>query len=333
MSDDTRYAYAVARIRGMETRILSRQQVERLLSEPAGGALRLLSDTAYQDALSDVSRPEDIEAGLTRALVETLTTVSSISPEPELIDLFRVRWDFRNLKSLLKAALLKVVTRETGVVEGVGTVDVQAMEKAVRDHDHTFLPDFVGEVARAAEDEYRDNGELAGVDRVVDAAMWKHSIDTARRHRNDFLVDYFRTEIDLGNVRMFARMKEAGRDRSEVAGAFVPGGTLDLSFFDSMLGEPMDAFARAMEYGPYGELAEVFREWSADRSFALELASDNLLLRRTEPAYTTAYGIEPLVRFILVRGLELKLIRAAVAAKLDGVGSSEIEARLRVLHV
>ncbi len=30
MADDTRYAYAVARVRGMETRLLDRQWIERL---------------------------------------------------------------------------------------------------------------------------------------------------------------------------------------------------------------------------------------------------------------------------------------------------------------
>jgi V/A-type H+-transporting ATPase subunit C len=333
MSDDTRYAYAVARVRGMETRLLSRQQVERVLSESPSGALRSLADTAYQDALADVGRPEDIESGLSRALSDILTTISAISPEPDLIDLFRMRWDFRNLKSILKASVLKLESDEIGTLDGVGTVDLGVMEKAVREHEHIALPELVSEVLRAAEDEYESSGELASIDRVVDAAMWSHSLATAAEHRNDFLVGYLVAEIDVANVKAFARMKQAGRDSSELASAFIPGGTLELSFFASMLVEPMDAFARALEYGPYGELAPVFREWSAERTFALELACDNLLLRRTEPAATTAYGIEPLVRFILVRTLELKLIRAATAAKLDGLPPGEIEMRLRMLHV
>jgi len=34
-----------------------------------------------------------------------------------------------------------------------------------------------------------------------------------------------------------------------------------------------------------------------------------------------------------VREIEIKLVRAAVAAKLDGVQRSEVEARLRATHV
>ena len=119
MADDTRYAYAVARVRGMETRLLDRQWIERLLAETADGAVKALSDSVYQDAMVDIERPEDIEAGLERALAETLGTVSGISPEPELIDLFRIRWDFRNLKSIVKASVLKLTGSEIGIVDGV----------------------------------------------------------------------------------------------------------------------------------------------------------------------------------------------------------------------
>ena len=56
MADDTRYAYAVARVRGMETRLLDRQWIERLLGETAEGALKALSDSAYQDALERFAR-------------------------------------------------------------------------------------------------------------------------------------------------------------------------------------------------------------------------------------------------------------------------------------
>ena len=332
MADDTRYAYAVARVRGMETGLLDRQWLERLLSESAEGAMKALSDSAYEDSMADVARPHEIERGLVTALGETLSVVSGVSPEPELIDLFRLRWDVRNLKALLKASLVKL-EGDTGAAAGVGTLDVAIVEKAVQEKDYTMLPGFLAEAARAAQDAYRDGGELASVDGIIDRALWRHSLAVASSHRNEFLVDFFRVEIDLLNIRTFVRMKEAGKDRTDLATAFVPGSTLELSFFEKLLGEPIDAFARALEYGRYGALAPVFREWSRERAYALELACDNVLLTEVEKARTIAYGIEPLVAFILYRQTEIKLIRTAVIAKLNGIERSEVEARLRTTHV
>ncbi len=333
MADDTRYAYAVARVRGMETHLLDRQWLERLLSESADGALKTLSDSAYQEAIAEVGRPEDIEPGLVAALGQTLAEVSEISPEPELIDLFRLRWDVRNLKSLLKAAVLKLEPTEVGVARGLGTIDTASLEKWVQERDYAMLPAFLAEAARTAEEIFRDRGTIASIDAALDSALWRHSLDVARAHRSDFLEDYFRVEIDLENIKTFIRMKETESDRTDLAEAFLGGGTLDLSLFEGLLGEGIDAFARALEYGRYGALTPVFRDWSRDRGFALELACDNLLLAAVESARTIAYGIEPLVAFILYRRIEIKLIRAAVIAKLSGVPRSELEARLRSTHV
>jgi V/A-type H+-transporting ATPase subunit C len=333
LADDTRYAYAVARIRGMETRLLDRQWIERLLSEDADGVLRVLSDSAFQEAVSGVERPEDVEPGLMRALAETLTTVSGLSPEPELTDLFRLRWDFRNLKSLTKASLLKLEDADLGLVDGVGTVSVAVLESAVQERDYVALPTVLAETAREAEETFRDRGELAGVDAIFDRAMWSHQLTTAAGHGDDFLLGYFKAEIDLLNVRTFVRHRESGAERDSLVRAFVPGGTLELSFFEGLLGEAMDALARALEYGPYQALAQVLREWSRDRAYVLELACDNALLARVEHARTVAYGVEPLVAYILMREIEIKLVRAAVVSKLDGVERGELEERLRSLHV
>jgi V/A-type H+-transporting ATPase subunit C len=333
MADDTRYAYAVARVRGMETRLLDRQWLERLLSESASGTLKALSDSAYQEAVAEVARPEELEAGLVVALGEMFAEVSAITPEPELIGLFRLRWDVRNLKSLLKAAFLKESAEGVGVVRGVGTIDADDLEKWVAERDYMMLPDFLKEAARSAEEVYRDHSRLTAVDEILDAALANHSLSVARAYGNDFLVDYFQVEIDLENVKMFIRMKEAGADRADLAAAYLPGGTLELSFFEPLLGEPADALARALEYGRYGALAPVFREWSREKAHTLELACDNVLLKAVDKATMIAYGIEPLVAFILVRQLEIKLLRTVVIAKLNGIERGEVEGRLRSKHV
>jgi len=333
MADDTRYAYAVARVRGMETRLLDRQWIERLLSETPAGVLKALGDSAYEDALAGVARPEDVEQGLERALAETLSTIARVSPEPELIDLFRLRWDFRNLKSLIKASVLKLTGGEFGVTPGVGTVDVDVLRKAVDERSFAMLPAALADAARAALNAHQDTNELAAVDRVCDAALWEHSLATARSKGNEFLAAYLRTEIDLANVRTFMRMKDAGRDATDLAQTLIAGGTLDIPFFRRLLGEPVDALARALEFGPYADLTPILREWSPEKAYALERACDNALLKKVETAKMVAYGIEPLIAYVLRRQIEIKLVRTAVLAKLDGLARGDVEERLRTIHV
>ncbi len=317
----------------METRLLDRQWTERLLSESAEGALKALGDSAFQDAVSDVAHPDDIEKGLVLAMTETLTTVAEISPEPGLIDLFRLRADYANAKALVKATVLKMDEGEFGTTDGAGTLPLATLEAAIRDKDMMQMPGFLVEAVRDAEEAYRDEGLLASIDRVLDNALWARSLSVAREYNNAFLVDYFQREIDLTNIRTFVRMKVAGRDVSDFQTAFIVGGTIDLASFKTLFGETMDMFARSLEFGRYGDVAEAVREWSSDRAYMLELACDNVLLKTAEQAKTIPYGIEPLVAFILMRTIEIKLVRAAFVAKLDGVERSVVEGRLRSTHV
>jgi V/A-type H+-transporting ATPase subunit C len=340
VADDTRYAYAVARIRGLETRLLDRQWIERLLAEDAAGAIKVLSDSAFQEAMTDVDRPENVERGLTRALGETLAAVSEISPEPELTDLFQVRHDFRNLRSLVKAALLKMLegdaelpVEELGLTDGVGTVDLQALAKAAAGEDYLMLPQHLTDAAREAVDAYRDTNELSRVDSVFERAMWAHQLEVAVRYGSEFLVDYFTAEIDLANIRAFVRIREAGGEVTDIERAFIPGGFLARSFFDELLGESIDSLARALEFGRYANLTPVLREWTRESGPALELACDNILLAFVDHASRVAYGVEPLVAFVLVKHMEVKLVRAAVTSKLDGIERGELEGRLRAVHV
>ena len=332
MSDDTRYAYAVARIRGMETRLLDRQWIERLLSEPPGGAFKALGDSAYQDAFADVGGPGEIESGLERALAATLDAVAEVAPEPELVDCFRVREDARNLKALLKASLLSAEPDDIGLTNGVGTIPRDVLEKAVADKDLTTLPDVLAEAARDAEEAFRDTNEIRSIDRVVDAALWQHQVGVAREHGNRFLEDFFRAEIDLLNVKTFARVKEARGDATDLVPELIPEGALERMFFETQIGEPFESFARALEFGAYAGLAPVFRDWAPERMYALELACDNELLKRVDPAKTIAYGIEPLVAYIVERRIEIKLLRAAIVGRSDGLERADIENRLRSIH-
>ncbi|MBD3368221.1 MAG: hypothetical protein GF405_08645 [Candidatus Eisenbacteria bacterium] len=332
MSDDTRYAYAVARIRGMETRLLDRQWIERLLSESPEGAVKALGDSAYQDAFADVADPGELESGLEQALASTLRDVADVAPEPELIDCFRLRSDAANLKAYLKASLLSVESDRIGVATGVGTLPPETLEKAVADKDYTALPDFLAEAARDAEEAFRDSDEVRAVDRVVDGALWRYQVETAREHRNRFLEDFFRAEIDLLNVKIFARVKESGGEAADLVPELISGGTLERIFFETEIGEPFDSFARALEFGPYAGLAPVFREWSPERMHLLEVACDNELLKRVDPAKTVSYGIEPLVAYILERRIEIKLLRTAIVGRADGLERRDVENRLRSIH-
>ncbi len=108
VKENTRYGYASGRIRVLETRLLNRTGITRLLeAESAEEVLRMLSEGEYGTAISGIQKAEDFEKALEVEMERTYALIDELSLDPELTQIFRIRGDFHNLKVLLKASYLK----------------------------------------------------------------------------------------------------------------------------------------------------------------------------------------------------------------------------------
>ena len=101
-----KYAYAVGRIKALETKLLDRSKIDRMIeAENVGDVLRVLSETEYGDMIAEIKSAEEFEGILYMGLKRTYSVARSFYPDPELVDLFTLKYDFHNLKVLLKSKL------------------------------------------------------------------------------------------------------------------------------------------------------------------------------------------------------------------------------------
>ena len=97
--DDTRYAYAVGRVRALEKKLLTKADFSRLLdAADFPQALRLLAEMGYPVS----EETADYESVLMAEQREALFLLEKLSEGEELSMLFRRRYDYHNLKALLK---------------------------------------------------------------------------------------------------------------------------------------------------------------------------------------------------------------------------------------
>lgn len=113
---ESKYAYAVARVKVLENRIIDRARLERLVDvDTVDAAVKSLSETDYGWALGEAEGRQDYEAALARELARTYRTILEFAPEPELIGAMLARYDFHNMKALLKARALEVASAQRGI--------------------------------------------------------------------------------------------------------------------------------------------------------------------------------------------------------------------------
>ena len=141
IKQNTKYAYAVGRIRALETRLLDRTAMGRLLeAESAQELLKMLSEGEYEQALSSIDKAEDFETALNIERERIYTLIDELTLDPQLTQIFRVRWDFHNLKVLLKSSFLRaadstVLSRTDDALIESGLIYIEALKSTVEPED------------------------------------------------------------------------------------------------------------------------------------------------------------------------------------------------------
>jgi V/A-type H+-transporting ATPase subunit C len=318
--DDTRYAYAVGRIRALENRLLTRSDFARLLD--AGDidqTLRSLSEMGYPVPEGAAT----YEPVLTAENGAALQLLERLSEDGELIELFRRRYDFHNLKVLLKAKHSGQDLAEA--IMDLGSVPSGDLSEAVRAGEPDRLPEPLAQAMRAAEERYAESqrpGDLgvqyADLSRVL------------KGMNNRFLNSWLAWEVDLLNIRSFLRFKWLEEDMKTFPDIILPGGSLGWDFFRVIREEPLDSLAQVFGRTPYGRVvADGIAQLKARKSFApLERGCDDLMMELLKTSRQTSFGVEPVVAYVLLKELEIRSVRAVLVGKLNGLPREKIKERL-----
>ena len=101
--DKMQFTQVIPRLRVLETRLLDKTKLDRMIdSNSAEDALKVLQETEYANVMSNVKRPEDYEEILSAELKRIYHEMYDMSPSKELIDLMGIRYDYHNLKVIIK---------------------------------------------------------------------------------------------------------------------------------------------------------------------------------------------------------------------------------------
>ena len=97
---DTDYLAISARIKAMETGLLTRERMEQVLDARTDEeAVKLLQECGYPEL--DARNPEAMDAALSAAREATLSDVLDGAPDPRYIDIFKLKYDYHNIKAVL----------------------------------------------------------------------------------------------------------------------------------------------------------------------------------------------------------------------------------------
>ena len=323
------YLYLSARIHALENKLLTRERMERMLSaRTAEEAAKVLSECGYGDfpALT----PSSIEAALDRARQETFAGLRREAPDPAMVDVFCIQYDYHNLKVLVKGEatgqdpaplLLEAGRYPAGRLR-------EDYEKGALDR---YAPRF-RQAAAEARDTLAASGDPQTADLVLDRACYAELLEAAQSSGSPFLEGYVRLSIDSVNLRAAVRAARMGRGSDFLRRVLLPGGSTDAD--------------RLLAASGSGGLAGVFSHtWLAEAAQAgdearkggpltrFERLCDDALTRYLSQGRRIPFGEHPLIGYLYAKESELTAIRVILTGRLAGLDAETIRERLRESYV
>ena len=100
------YGRSVVTVRVLEKKLLTKNKLDRMIdAETPEEVLKLLGDTEYSQNMSDIQNAQDYEVILKRETERVFNLVRELSNDTEIVDILSLKYDYHNLKVLLKGKL------------------------------------------------------------------------------------------------------------------------------------------------------------------------------------------------------------------------------------
>ena len=309
------YAYAVGRIRILETKLLPASFFERLLKTASvQETLRLLDETDYSSEALAVDYEQAFEEEL-EGVYRFLRTLTNDAPE---LLVFLHRWDVHNLKLL-------VVADGRGQPSRLGVIPFTELEQMVAAGDYTGLP---RELAATLAD-LPESGPARAA--ALDRAYYRYGQRILGKGPA-LLRDYWRARRDLINLMLFLRLRKKGGSVQEFTRFMVEPGVIARDNWLAQYVENQPQLAKVLESTPYRNMV------SGDEGMQtalpdLERAIDDLLLDMIAAAKRIPLGIEPLIGYLLAKEREILNLRLVITGKLNKLPEETVRRRLRNVYI
>ena len=317
------YVYAVARLRGMENHILDPAFFSRLIdSAGIDDALKALGETSYSQWLTGSAK---FDKAIDAELLATCEELEKFVPDKELIDLFRLPYDFHNVKVLLKG-LFKVRGgeldgRRYDLLSKMGTIDTEELTNAIETEEYGFLPYGLTDIIPQCWQLWDTTKNAQAVELLLDHQMYKAMLNVAEKLKMPEVIQWVRFKIDAENLRSAVRLARMKYDSSKALTFFHDGGTIRADDMAKLLNEPVETWSRILSYTDIGSVLSSLSEQSDMRAALTDVskALDEYLMKVLENAKYSMDAPANVLLYLLTKEAEARNMRVALVCVAGGL--------------
>lgn len=324
MAKNKIYPFAVASIRSMENKLLTKQKMMQMAdAKDAAEAFRILCETDY--GKTENNNVYEFEKLIQNHLEEEYQAVGKLIPSETFMDIFKFKNDYHNIKVLIKEEIAKVNGKKY-LTKG-GTIPLESLQKNFRDRNYVELPNIKAEAVQEAIEMYAKTKNARYIDTILDRACFQVMSDSAHKLGNDYVSGYVSKLADMTNLKTLLRVWKLKRTEEELEDSIVPGGELPV---DLIIRAFKNDVIQVMKETSYGSLCETYMPQGFT---AFEKACDDYLMGYVKDAKYKTLTPEPVAAYILAKETEAKCVRIIMTCKLQEIDPETIKERVREAYV
>ncbi len=319
------YVYAVARLRGMENRLLDASFLSRLMDSPTlDDALKALAETSYSQWLGKAA-----EAGFDKVIddemLATCRELGQFVPDTALLTLFRMPYDYHNVKVILKS-LFKVrggdpEGRRHELLSPLGAVDPDELVAALEAEEYAHLPYGLGHLIPQCWVLWDQTKNAQGVELLLDRHLFASMLTLAEGLKMPDIAEWVRHKIDAENLRSAVRLQRMGVDAAGGLAFLHPGGTIRTDDIARLLGEPPETWSKLLSHTDIASALDVLQDRSDLRTTLSDVskALDEHLIRILGKARFSTNAPANVLLYLLTKEAEARNLRIVLVCVASGL--------------
>lgn len=332
MSDkqDIDYLYISARIKSMENLILTRERMERMLdARTVEEASKVLTECGYGD-FAQVT-VQTVEEKLHEMRTGMYQDLYADMPEVGIIDVFRIKFDYHNIKVIIKSNFAEEETDR--LLVDAGRIPVKELKESLFQMDLQHIPMAMGDAIVQAREALAVTSDPQIADFILDKACYQEMLSAAEKTESLFLIGYVKITIDAINLRSAVRSLRMNKDMEFLKTVLIPGGEVSPDNIVMVAGTG-GSFESLYAYGDLSKAAEVGSSIiKGGRMTEFEKLCDNAVMAYLDGAKFTAFGEATVVGYLHAKEAEFSAVRIIMTGRIAGIAPEIIRERLRDAYV
>lgn len=321
---NTKYTYAVARIRALETSLLTDAVIEQLLGcSTAEQALQLLTDRGW----GDVSPENGAESVLRCEEEKTWKVIRDVAPDMSVFDVLACPRLYHNLKAAVKAVCTG--NRNLNIFYDGCSVSGEEMMQIIERKEFERLPGNLPRTAREAFDILLHTGDGQLCDICVDKAALEAVMEAGKRSGEKIIEEYADTAVAVADIKIAVRSWKTGKSADFMSSAMAECRSLNTGRLIRAALAGKEEIVRYLLETSYAGGAEALKESPS----AFERWCDNQIIETMKPQKYEAFSVGPLLGYLLARENEIRTVRIILTGKQNGFPDDAIRERIREMYV